>query len=599
MSNKNSTIITICLLTLVFACNKWELERASFLQIITVGVINVSATSAALLGDIEELRTGTIQETGFVLSTVHSQEASLRIGQDGVVAAEAPLQDTISGGQAFGALTNKLTPSTTYFFRAYAILAELPEPLYGEIQSFTTTGLDLSVRSLRRISGSCEGKVEITAGVAEGQSFDISSLKGIVWTVDADNPGVTIDGTCPAGGQTSRDQFTVEMDLGCDTTYFIRAFIEVGTGKVVSSIPFAFSTKPDGEWIVRDSPLATIDRKGSYFFTIGAKALMGGGIATKEFRKDLLVFDFNTNRWEETVVLDVFTIGWGIYDVFNAIGLSINGQGLVFSGTTWAGGLEPNTFWCEEFNWPPCVQSNAGFGYSCFLPNSEAFQFSVDEQENIAFSSYPVLDAGRFGSFGLKVGDRLFYGGGINMESNLNSSVCDYNFLDELLEIVPGEEELTVFDGSIPVSDRIGAVAIGGQNIGFVGLGKRPQLPSWPVYPGGPQLVSLKDIWAFDPDEPAGNRWKQLEDFPGLNAYSHAFSAGGKGYVLNDPGGNNGTGLWQFDPLADEDGDWREIGNIPDEIKNEKPLAATTLGNQGLIYFSGTNENFWMYVAEI
>ena len=604
---KTPLITGFVLLAFVFACNKWELERASFLQVLTVGVIDVSATSATLLGDIEDLRNGSIENAGFVLSAVHSEENTLRIGagqEEEIKLAIAPLQDTV---QAFGARADGLTPNTTYFFRSFLKLTELEEPIYGKILSFATTGLDLSILSVRKISGSGCGRVEITAGVAKGQAFDANSETGFVWTTDTDNPGVAIEGTLLAEGQSSRDQFTVETDLECDKTYFVRAFVRTGPGMIVYSAPFAVSTKQGGEWLPRTTPFNLPETQDSYMFSIGSKVFMGGG-RNFGFNNFLRIFDFNTNMWEEEVQLEPF--GEHKYSVLNAVGLGTNEEGLAIPG--FRHDYYPDTIAsqvCWGCGWCACAERpDTGFGHSCSEYDPEAYIFELDENGNVQASSYPLsgFDQNRFGAYGVNIEGKLYFGGGVTVYSQNqpapNPSCAIFHHQD-LLEVVPGDPQLNTIDSDLPhPPGRLDGVAININNKGYIGLGLQILDSTWPVYPGTPAIDRLTDFWKFDPTAQEAGQWTELTTFPDENhvPYRFAFSSGNKGYVLTDPPEINiRTGLWQFNPLEGETGDWKEIENVPSVLKSRTPLAATTVGNVGFIYFSGDEETFWIYVSEI
>ncbi|MDH3650234.1 MAG: hypothetical protein OEQ53_11155, partial [Saprospiraceae bacterium] len=116
---------------LTFACSKWNLERIGFTNVITIGTIEVGSNSAFLIGDIEDIRTTNVVETGFVLSSSADEDASLRLGQPNVVQFRSPGLDTISNDRAFAARAIELNGSTEYFFRAYVRLEGEEQVAYG------------------------------------------------------------------------------------------------------------------------------------------------------------------------------------------------------------------------------------------------------------------------------------------------------------------------------------------------------------------------------------------------------------------------------------------------------------------------------------
>ncbi|MDH3651412.1 MAG: hypothetical protein OEQ53_17145, partial [Saprospiraceae bacterium] len=72
------------------SCDKWDFDRTSFTQVITVGALEIGFNSAFLLGDIEGLKNAQVIETGFVFSSTADNEQNLRLDQEGVDLVTSP-----------------------------------------------------------------------------------------------------------------------------------------------------------------------------------------------------------------------------------------------------------------------------------------------------------------------------------------------------------------------------------------------------------------------------------------------------------------------------------------------------------------------------
>jgi len=127
----------IFLVTIIafFACKKKEVEHSAPV-VVTAGVTDVTDSSAKLGGSITSAGGEEITGTGFCWSTSNNMPTI-----DGNDTSKAVLS---SGG--FVTELFNLTPSTTYFFRAYAINSLGIS--YGDIASFTTSNASPFVDSI-------------------------------------------------------------------------------------------------------------------------------------------------------------------------------------------------------------------------------------------------------------------------------------------------------------------------------------------------------------------------------------------------------------------------------------------------------------------
>jgi hypothetical protein len=152
--------VLIATILLILACSKWDLDRIEFTRVVTVGVIEVGASSAFLIGDIEGLRGGEVTETGFVFSSTARNESTLQLGNQNVQSKVSLRSDTTSD-RAFAVRVTGLEPNTSFSFRAYIKLSGIQEAIYGGIDSFNIGGASLSVPSVSRSNPGCPTTVHI------------------------------------------------------------------------------------------------------------------------------------------------------------------------------------------------------------------------------------------------------------------------------------------------------------------------------------------------------------------------------------------------------------------------------------------------------
>ena len=173
----------LILLFLIIACEDWDLDRVDFLEIQTVGTLDVGPDRAVLLGDIQNLRESTIQETGFLLSDQPIEEAAFVFGSPNVEQYRSSEQDDITEEKAFGATITGLESGVTYYFRAYALLTD-GEQSFGSIESFTTIGVNLTIVSVQKETETCETNAVITIEIGSTEGSQDFSQLGIVWHND-------------------------------------------------------------------------------------------------------------------------------------------------------------------------------------------------------------------------------------------------------------------------------------------------------------------------------------------------------------------------------------------------------------------------------
>ena len=234
---------------LIYSCEKWDFEKASFIEVITVGSLEVGFNSSFLLGDVNGLHKAKITETGFVLSSVAHDEQSLRLDESGILLAVTPLtgDDMTNVNRAFAARATDLNEATKYFFRAY-IRLETNEAAYGAIDSFQTSSLTISSPSIIKNFDGCSGEATISVNIA-GAMLSPDNSYGIVWSENETdrNPNLASGTQKEATGIDPAGNFVVQMPVHCQTIYFLRGYYITAEGERYGPVK-PFTTNAGGSW---------------------------------------------------------------------------------------------------------------------------------------------------------------------------------------------------------------------------------------------------------------------------------------------------------------------------------------------------------------
>ena len=311
-------------LILIFACEKWDFDNASFTNVITVGALEVGFNSAFLLGDIEDLRNARIIETGFIVSESAGNEESLRLNQSGVKLVISPSPDSvIVEDRAFAARVTDLNTSTRYFFRAYIRLDD-NENAYGSIDTFTTSSLIISAPTIRRTFEGCFGTLAVVVSI-EGARTAPDQNFGIVWSNNEDDMYASIESgrvlQTTELGQAGNIQLNLSVE--CSTTYYLRGYYQANNEVTYGPVS-AFTTLEGGLWIERP-PFPGERRSSPVIFAIGDQGYLGGGSQLEPDLNDLWTFEEQNSRWTSLGDFD------GL-DVREATTLTINGKAYIFGG---------------------------------------------------------------------------------------------------------------------------------------------------------------------------------------------------------------------------------------------------------------------------
>ena len=284
---------------LISSCEKWDFDRVGFTKVITIGAIEVNATGAFLLGDIENIRQSTIEKTGFLLSSSAIDESNFRINNPDLVnylsAKQSPSQDN----RAFATPVADLESGNTYFFRAYGLLMNLENPIYGAIDSFTTTGFNISIEDINRLGSNCPTQANIRLKVGITGSVPSSVEFGIVWHQDLFSDP-TLDDQVIYGDQVDQQGFSnIGLPVNCSEFYRVRPFIRL-SGDVLYTRAVEFTAQVGGKWYyVGEIPQRFIRSQGLRSISSSENGYILGLKNEGIFQAAFLRFDPTTLVWSE------------------------------------------------------------------------------------------------------------------------------------------------------------------------------------------------------------------------------------------------------------------------------------------------------------
>jgi hypothetical protein len=192
-------------LLFVYSCKKDEVEHSAPV-VVTVGVTDVTDSSAKLGGSITSAGGEEITGTGFCWSSSNNVPT---------IESDDTSEAFLSSGGFVTELFN-LTPSTTYFFRAYAVNSLGVS--YGDVNSFTTSNA-VPVADSVLITGVAVVDSLLTASYSfHDVENDPDSGTAVQWYVSSD----TVAGfESPVSGADSLI-YTVSIE---DTLKFIRVAV--------------------------------------------------------------------------------------------------------------------------------------------------------------------------------------------------------------------------------------------------------------------------------------------------------------------------------------------------------------------------------------
>ena len=207
---------------------RWQLTKLS-----------VSTQAASLVGSTTATGNGVINYMGTTNVISHGMCWSSTNTSPTIIANNKTDNGTATSIGAFTSLLTGLTPSTTYYARAYAINAQ--DTSYGSVFNFTTkTGLPT-------ITTQAVGSITYTTAIANGTITDLGinnpTSYGFCWSSTSSSPTIT-GNIINIGTATATGAFSASLTgLNANTSYYVRAYAtnSAGTsyGTVVSFISSA------------------------------------------------------------------------------------------------------------------------------------------------------------------------------------------------------------------------------------------------------------------------------------------------------------------------------------------------------------------------
>ncbi len=581
------TLVGCLFIFLIISCEKWDFDRTSFTQVITVGALEVDFSSAFLLGDIEGLRNVGITATGFVLSATVADDENLRLEQSNidVVASPKQIDSTINEDRAFAARATDLAASTKYFFRAYVEL-EGDERAYGSIDTFTTSSIIISTPAIDSTFEGCGDEMTITV-IIEGARSSPGTSFGVVWSSDESNiypsfeSGNRLETTVL--GPTGNIQ--VQLLVNCNTSYFLRGFYKTQVAETYGPL-YGFTTVVGGVWL-QSRAFPGDPRQGAVAFSVKEKGYIGYGQNVGEdschnVMNDFWEFDPEREQWDPipNTPASPSARAW-------ALGFSAAGKGYLGLGCDEGEICLSEEFLTRKHDFHQFDAATKQWTTASDFPSS--FFRSVPYPEEAAGGEgghTPYLRA-----YSYTIGEITYVGGGWTcswLNLNENGSVRFTYFIcfdaQKSLWDLPEIGDFHLKYEPRPVSFTIG-------NKGYFGLINNRE------------TVYRDKFFVFDFEEEFPE-WTELkESFPGATRrLAAAFAVGDKGYVglgFSLEGNQDLLDFYEFNPQTV---DWRKVNDFRGDARSE--AVSFVIGNMAYVGLGiDANRNgltdLWLYVPEL
>jgi hypothetical protein len=553
----------------LISCSKWDLDRIGFTHAITVGVIEVGASSAFLIGDIEGLRGGEVTETGFVYSSTAKAESNLLLGNNNVASKTSVRSDT-TADRAFAVRVTGLEPNTSYSFRAYIKISGIQESIYGAVDSFSTGGASLSLLSFSRSNAGCPTTVTIEIQVEQSGPGGETTY-GLIWSDSEENDSPTFqNGSLVTGTPDVNGVLKLELELECDKVYFVRGGALLSGGIPVLSDAKIITATSNGQW-VRRSDFPGESRIGPYSFGLNATGHIGFGYNQTLFFVDEWTYDSVDDSWQILRADNEF--GGTTFTIVNV-------QGEIFSFT-----FQYPSDVCKQ-NIQECSDCNF-----CICQNNAVWQWSLGRFITINVPTWPIISTSgdRFRNVGISISGRAYTGMGSGFIGCPEKIIIGQNVYNDFWEFTPNVGTNTPNWKQMddcPKERELGH-GFSINNFGYIGLGLNIS------------GIPLNDFYRFDPSQPPGSQWQPAADFP--NNYQHkgpGFTLKNKGYVLAADDRSSTIELWQFDPDDNPMGSWNRMPDLP-ASPGGLAQAHFVIDNNAYVYLDSIPDNFWMYVPEL
>ena len=295
----------ICILLL--ACSDFDLERVAFLKVNSLGISELGTNSVTLVGGIENLRSASLTETGFVLSSINQNTSSLLLEKsNNRIIVNEENNSTAEG--IFFTHVEDLEPGTHYFFRAYAKILNSEITSYGNIDSFTTSQLNIQILSLTRSGIGCPTTANIQLQVA-ASGIELSEVEiGVAWQNNVIAIPEISGNSILANNVEANGTTTIQLPVNCNEFYSIRAYIDFAGDEIFYSSEIEFTADPGGQWYELPQLPQQIDGLNSCIkgFATREKGIVYG---TPNNTLDLVSYEFDPKNFSWTQINDPLLCG--------------------------------------------------------------------------------------------------------------------------------------------------------------------------------------------------------------------------------------------------------------------------------------------------
>ena len=195
----------------------------------------------------------------------------------------------------------------------------------------------------------------------------------------------------------------------------------------------------------------------------------------------------------------------------------------------------------------------SGYNANEKLYLNDCYRFDANESRWEKIADFPGV--GRISAFGFAANGKGYVGCGWNSNTSTRyNDVYEYDPTSNTWTQVENFANDTTYasDTTKAVKGCYGSTSFSINGIGYVA--------------GGYGQSYLNELWAYDPTQPAGERWKSKASLPRKCYYAQSFVIGSTAYVLG--GNNNGsrpTSFYAYDPATDTWIRKRDITNATDD----------------------------------
>lgn len=277
-------------ITTLFGCASENAPTKTAPQVSTSTISNITLNSASSGGTITSDGGANITSKGVVWNTAVSPTISLNT---------KTIEGTGTG--TFSSSITNLTPSTTYYLKAYA--TNSTGTGYGNEISFTTNSIVLPVLSTTAITDITFNSASSGGSITNGGGGTITT-RGIVWSISK-NPTIAL-ATKTTNGDGIGNFSSILANLNPETTYYIKAYAANSAGTAYGN-EIEFKTLPT----VKSGGRIEFDADGNIYKTveINGQIWLTENLKTTKYCNGDNIPSINFSQWE-----DMTSGAWTYYD---------------------------------------------------------------------------------------------------------------------------------------------------------------------------------------------------------------------------------------------------------------------------------------------